>query len=242
MTKEIPILDSCDVLVCGGGFGGISAALAAARLGKRVILLEKQYILGGLGTAGLITYYLPLCDGVGHQVSFGLAEELLRLSISMGAEDEYPANWLDSADPAGRTEKDHRFRVRYNPWLFAILAEQELVKAGVKILYGCYAVDAEVREFIRSSWKASPTGRGYAPAPWWTPRETPALPILPARRRKPISRATFWRPGTTPWAARVTGSTCWAFQTFRRRKTPDGRRVPCLTAGSADWAAGKCRK
>ena len=146
MTKEIPILDSCDVLVCGGGFGGISAALAAARLGKRVILLEKQYVLGGLGTAGLVTIYLPLCDGVGHQVSFGLAEELLRLSISMGAEDEYPANWLDSTDPAGRTEKDHRFRVRYNPWLFAILAEQELVKAGVKILYGCYAVDAEVRE------------------------------------------------------------------------------------------------
>ena len=78
MTREILILDSCDVLVCGGNFGGISAALAAARLGKRVILLEKQYILGGLGTAGLITYYLPLCDGVGHQVSFGLAEELLQ--------------------------------------------------------------------------------------------------------------------------------------------------------------------
>ena len=33
MTKEIPILDSCDVLVCGGGFGGISAALP-------VLLLE----------------------------------------------------------------------------------------------------------------------------------------------------------------------------------------------------------
>ena len=146
MTREIPILDSCDVLVCGGGFGGISAALAAARLGKRGILLEKQYVLGGLGTAGLITYYLPLCDGVGHQVSFGLAEELLRLSISMGAEDEYPANWLDRTDPAGRTEKDHRFRVRYNPWLFAILAEQELIKAGVKILYGCYAVDTETGE------------------------------------------------------------------------------------------------
>ena len=113
----------CDVLVCGGGFGGISAALAAARLGKRVTLLEKQYVLGGLGTAGLITYYLPLCDGLGHQVSFGLAEELLRLSISMGAEDEYPANWLEGIGT--RTEKDHRFRVRYNPWLFAMLAERE---------------------------------------------------------------------------------------------------------------------
>lgn len=106
MTREIPILDSCDVLVCGGGFGGISAALAAARLGKRVILLEKQYVLGGLGTAGLITYYLPLCDGVGHQVSFGLAEELLRLSISMGAEDEYPAiGWI------GQTRQDGRRRI-----------------------------------------------------------------------------------------------------------------------------------
>lgn len=139
----MPILDECDILVCGGGFGGISAALAGARLGKKVILLEKQYLLGGLGTSGLVTIYLPLCDGLGHQVSFGLAEELLRLSISMGAEDEYPANWLDSTDPAGRGPGDHRFRVRYNPWLFAILAEQELAKAGVSILYGCYGVDVE---------------------------------------------------------------------------------------------------
>ena len=140
-SRELPLRDQCDVLVCGGGFAGISAALAAARLGKKVILLEKQYLLGGLGTAGLITIYLPLCDGLGNQVSFGLAEELLRLSISMGAEDGYPANWLDSNDPAGRTKNDPRFRVRYNPWIFAILAEQLLYKEGVTILYGCYGVD-----------------------------------------------------------------------------------------------------
>ena len=140
-TKNPPVAESCDVLVCGGGFGGIAAALSAARLGKRVVLLEKQYILGGLGTAGLVTIYLPLCDGVGHQVSFGLAEELLRLSISMGAEAEYPDNWLDADDKSRRTKDDQRFRVQYNPWLFAILAEQELVRAGVKILYGCSVVD-----------------------------------------------------------------------------------------------------
>ena len=143
--KNSPVAESCDVLVCGGGFGGIAAALAAARLGKKVILLEKQYILGGLGTAGLVTIYLPLCDGVGRQVSFGLAEELLRLSISMGAEAEYPANWLERDDPAERTEKDQRFRVQYNPWLFAILAEQELVRAGVTIFYGCFASDARMQ-------------------------------------------------------------------------------------------------
>ena len=82
---ETKITETGDVLVCGGGFGGISAALAAARYGKKVTLIEKTYMLGGLGTAGLITIYLPLCDGVGHQVSFGIADELFRLSISMGA-------------------------------------------------------------------------------------------------------------------------------------------------------------
>ena len=134
------ITASCDVLVCGGGFAGISAALAAARQGKNVILLEKQYMLGGLGTAGLVTIYLPLCDGCGRQVSYGIAEELLRLSISMGVEGRYPDNWLDSDDTSKRTNKDKRFEAQYNPQLFAILAEQLLNKNGVDILYGSYAV------------------------------------------------------------------------------------------------------
>lgn len=145
-TFETKVTDFCDVLVCGGGFAGISAALAAARQGKKVILLEKQFILGGLGTAGLITIYLPLCDGYGRQVSFGIAEELLRLSVSLGAEDRYPENWLDSDDTTKRTEKDKRFEVQYNPQLFAILAEQLLTKNGVTILYGSYAVGVSKQE------------------------------------------------------------------------------------------------
>ena len=70
---KTPVQAQCDVLVCGGGFAGISAALAAARQGKKVILLEKQFVLGGLATAGLVTIYLPLCDGWDRQVSFGIA-------------------------------------------------------------------------------------------------------------------------------------------------------------------------
>ncbi len=131
-----------DIAVCGGGFGGISASLAAAREGKKVVLFEKEYMLGGLGTAGLITIYLPLCDGCGHQVSFGIAEELLRLSVKYGAEDSYPANWLDGV--GSRTEKDPRFLVQYNAQLFAILAEKQLIEAGVDIMYGSYVVDTEV--------------------------------------------------------------------------------------------------
>ena len=145
-TLETKVTEFCDVLVCGGGFAGISAALAAARQGKKVILLEKQFILGGLGTAGLITIYLPLCDGYGRQVSFGIAEELLRLSVSLGAEDRYPVNWLDSDGTTKRTEKDKRFEVQYNPQLFAILAEQLLTENGVTILYGSYTVGVSKQE------------------------------------------------------------------------------------------------
>ncbi len=141
-TLATKVYKECDVLVCGGGFAGISAALAAARMGRKTVLLEKEYLLGGLGTAGLITIYLPLCDGTGRQVSFGIAEELLRLSISMGWEAKYPENWLDSDDPSGRNENTKRFQVRYNAQLFAMLAEELLLKEGVEILYGTYAVSA----------------------------------------------------------------------------------------------------
>lgn len=157
---QTPITKSCDVLVCGGGFGGVAAALAAARHGQRVILLEKQYMLGGLGTAGLITIHLPLCDGMGRQVSFGIAEELLKLSISMGAEGRYPANWLDSADPAGRNEQTPRYMVQYNPHLCAIMMEQLLLREGVEILYGSYAVAADCEaERIRAVMVESVSGR-----------------------------------------------------------------------------------
>lgn len=137
-TRKTKVAGEYDVAVCGGGFAGISAALASARQGRRTVLFEKQFLLGGLGTLGIVTIYLPLCDGLGHQVSFGIAEELLRLSIRHGAEAKYPENWL--TENGGRGAGDKRFEVQYNPHLFAILAERLLLDAGVEILYGTYAV------------------------------------------------------------------------------------------------------
>ncbi len=132
---------SCDVLVCGGGIGGIAAASSAARCGKRVILTERQFLLGGLATAGLVTIYLPLCDGLGHQVSFGLAEELLRLSISHWTDGERGyKNWIKTK--CENSDKTPRYEVNFNPQLFAIDAELLLLKENVKILYGTTAVAA----------------------------------------------------------------------------------------------------
>lgn len=141
---DTPVTASCDVLVAGGGVAGIAAALAAARHGAQVILLEKQFMLGGLATAGLVTIYLPLCDGCGRQISFGLAEELLRASIRLGWEDRYPRPWLEGGTQAEKAAC--RFQVRYNAQLFAMTAEEMLRQAGVRILYGASVCAAQVRE------------------------------------------------------------------------------------------------
>ena len=136
-TIKTEIRYDCDVLVAGGGIAGIAAAMAAAREGAKVILLERSFVLGGLATSGLVTIYLPLCDGAGNQVSFGIAEELLKLSIEHGDEGRYPKAWLEGGTKEEKTEK--RYEVQFNPHLFAISAERVLVELGVKILYGVTA-------------------------------------------------------------------------------------------------------
>ncbi len=134
-TKEIPVRDNFDVAVCGGGIAGISAAISAARLGKKVLLIENQFVLGGLATAGLITIFLPLCDGEGHQVSYGICEELIKLSVSRGFEEPIPDEWVSDCTVEKRAAAK-RYECRYNAQVFAILCEQLLLSLGVTVLYG----------------------------------------------------------------------------------------------------------
>ncbi len=135
----------CDVCVAGGGVAGIAAALAARRAGADVILLERGFMLGGLATAGIVTIYLALCDGMGRQVTFGLAEELFMLSIEHGAEDRYPKVWLEGGTLEER-RNSQRFEVQFNAQLFAISAERVLREAGVRILYGAQVASAVTKD------------------------------------------------------------------------------------------------
>ena len=131
---SVPIKKECEVLVAGGGFAGISAALAAARHGKKVLLIENEFALGGLGTLGIVTIYLPLCDGEGHQVIYGIGEELFHLSMKDGYEDRYPTPWLEGGTIEEKIKT--RFEVRYNANMFILQVEKLLLDAGVEILYG----------------------------------------------------------------------------------------------------------
>ncbi len=143
-AREINVTKECDVLVAGGGTAGISAALAAARQGASVILCEQEWALGGLATLGVVTVFLPLCDGRGTQHIFGICEELIRLSAKVGTEDRFPDAWLGDADPEKR--KTQRFLVQFNPQMFAMAAEKLLRENGVKILYGTKVIDLDMAD------------------------------------------------------------------------------------------------
>ena len=75
--RKLPVHATCDVLVVGGGPAGTAAALAAARQGADVVLLERYNHLGGLSTGGLVIWIDRMSDWTGRHVIQGVAAELL---------------------------------------------------------------------------------------------------------------------------------------------------------------------
>ena len=53
-AREIPVLAEADVLVVGGGTAGFPAAVAAARAGADVLLVERYGYVGGASSGGLV--------------------------------------------------------------------------------------------------------------------------------------------------------------------------------------------
>ena len=124
-----------DVVVAGGGLAGCAAALQAVRRGKSALLLEKSNILGGLATLGLVNYFVPMCNGLGRQICFGLADEFMRDSIALGY-DTLPEEWRDG-EPKEPTRK--RLITRFSPLIFAMQLGEKLASEGVEILFDCAA-------------------------------------------------------------------------------------------------------
>ena len=71
------MLAETDVLVVGGGPAGTAAAVAAARLGADVLLIERYNHLGGLSTGGLVIWIDRMTDWSGRYIIRGLAEEFV---------------------------------------------------------------------------------------------------------------------------------------------------------------------
>jgi hypothetical protein len=76
-ARDLPLDDSWDVIVVGGGPAGCAAAAASAREGAKTLLLEATGSLGGMGTSALVPAWTPFSDK--EKIIYrGLAEKVLR--------------------------------------------------------------------------------------------------------------------------------------------------------------------
>lgn len=131
--RELHIKDNYDVIVIGGGVAGVAAAVSAARQKKRVCLIEREFALGGLATLGIVAIYLPLCDGRGHQLIGGLAEELMKKSIQYGT-GEIPDCWKPEGDVEER--KKTRYKLRFDPTSFAYGLDEIVLENEIDLMFG----------------------------------------------------------------------------------------------------------
>src|SRR2546425_6247372 len=86
-ARQVPVYGEYEVAVLGGGPAGIAAAVAAARAGRRTLLVERYGFLGGMGTAAGVTNFCGLhanVHGAIEQVVHGVADELLARIDTLG--------------------------------------------------------------------------------------------------------------------------------------------------------------
>jgi len=108
-AHELPIFHTADVVVVGGGPAGFSAAVAAAKAGAKVALVERYGSLGGLFTNGMVLIMLATSrrhDGKWSLVTRGVCEEFMCRAGKYGRhfssepECTCPAKqWLPTVDP-----------------------------------------------------------------------------------------------------------------------------------------------
>lgn len=160
-SREIRVAREADVLVVGGGPGGVAAAIAAARNGAKVVLLERYGHLGGMATGGLVNAIPNLSTMDGEQGIAGICQEIIdRLSTKDGVHVPERSVWGSSDKKAVEYYLDHNysfFYLRRHPdegnmrVIYSALADPELLKNELNEM----VVEAGVDLFLHS-WGARP--------------------------------------------------------------------------------------
>ncbi|MCP4614847.1 MAG: FAD-dependent oxidoreductase [Bradyrhizobium sp.] len=125
-ARQVPVYGEYEVAVLGGGPAGIAAAVAAARAGRRTLLIERYGFLGGMGTAAGVTNFCGLhanVHGKMHRVVQGIASDL-----------------LDRIDRLGGLNAPHLILGKilaqaYDTAAYKIAADDLLAHHGVDILF-----------------------------------------------------------------------------------------------------------
>lgn len=124
LTRTVPVESGWDVIVIGGGAGGIGAAVSAARAGWKTLLVEADAFTGGTAAGGLV---VPMSGMFFHgkRVVGGIAWELVQRMERLGAAQvELP--------------KGH---VSFHPEYLKLVSREMLRESGAEVRTGCMAVD-----------------------------------------------------------------------------------------------------
>lgn len=132
-ARQIPVFHTTDVVVVGGGPAGFAAAIAAARTGAKVALVEKAGSLGGLFTNGMVLIMLSTSaheDGKYRLVTRGVCGEFMERAEKLGADvttkrPDETKHWQPTVDPEG---------AKY-------LMDQMVAEEKIEMFFHCWGVD-----------------------------------------------------------------------------------------------------
>lgn len=134
--RMIEVVDTCDVLVVGGGPSGVAAAIAASRAGAQTILLERYNHLGGLWTGGLV---LPLLSTHGlnsknkiEKVLYGIGDEIAQrlFDLDMAIHEIDPVVDPEAAKYVMDVMmKESGVKTYYHCWASNVIADDNTIEA-----------------------------------------------------------------------------------------------------------------
>lgn len=134
LVREIPVDDSYDIVVAGGGPAGAAAAISAARLGAKVLLAEAAGCMGGMGTSSYVTTFGPMGDGERALVG-GFCRELV--------ENLHQRGFLGPGVTPDFWHKHYNRWIPFHPEGLKRVLDEKAVEAGVDVRYFTRVIDAE---------------------------------------------------------------------------------------------------
>ncbi|MEG0767408.1 MAG: FAD-dependent oxidoreductase [Clostridia bacterium] len=134
-----------DLAVVGAGPAGIGAAIAAARQGLSVALIESYGFAGGVGTKSCVPLYFGF--GVdGRQSTAGLSEEFIRRMDEAGAASLIINSGCVMPEFRPIAGRPLTAKVQLHPETMKLMYRRMLQEAGVECIFYAHMVDAVVEE------------------------------------------------------------------------------------------------
>ena len=126
---------STELLVVGGGPSGVCAAIAAARMGVKVMIVESANCLGGMGTSGLVGPFMTCYDSKGENMIIrGIFEEVVDRLVAIGGAI-HPSLVRCQTEFTAWIKEGHDHCTPFDPELLKVVLEQMCAEQNIKVLY-----------------------------------------------------------------------------------------------------------